>query len=446
MKDFTQGNITKHLLLFALPMLIGSVFQQFYSLADAIIVGRFVGGGALAAVGIANITFWFLTSLVIGLTTGSSIVISQLYGGKEIERMKRATATTIVFMLIFSAIISVLGVLFSPAILRLLNVPQDIMAETQLYMQIIFGGMIFNTFYNMFTAYLRALGEVKNPLFILIFTCILNVGLNFVVVVHMGLGVGGAAVTTVMSQGVAMVLTILYIRFKVPLLHVKKLLVDKSLLFAILKNGLPAALQMSFISISSLTITRLINSFGTAAIAGLFAVQRIDHLAIIPVATLSMALSVFVGQNIGAFKEDRCKQGLKIAMLQSVSLAVLMSVVMMIFSRNLVALFIDAEDAHVTEIITIGQNYLNIMVIFYFLFAIQFTFNGFLRGVGDAFSATFISLGNLILRVKCAYFLVYFAGMGPEAIAWSLPFGWLFSCTVGFIYYKKGFWKGKMVT
>ena len=446
MKDFTQGNITKHLLLFALPMLIGSVFQQFYSLADAIIVGRFVGGGALAAIGIANIAFWFLTSLVIGLTTGSSIVISQLYGGKEVERMKRATATTIVFMLIFSVLISVLGVIFAPAILRLLDVPPDIMAETQLYMQIILGGMIFNTFYNMFTAYLRALGEVKNPLFILIFTCILNVGLNFIVVVHMGLGVGGAAVTTVLSQGVAMVLSILYIRFKVPLLHVKKLLIDKSLLLAILKNGLPAALQMSLISISSLTITRLINSFGTAAIAGLTAVQRIDHLAIIPVATLSMALSVFVGQNIGAFKEDRCKQGLRLAMLQSVSLAVLMSIVMMLFSRNLVALFIDAEDVHVTEIITIGQNYLNIMVIFYFLFAIQFTFNGFLRGVGDALNATLISLGNLILRVSSAYFLVHIVSMGPEAIAWSLPFGWLFSCTVGFIYYKKGFWKGKMVT
>jgi len=444
MKDFTQGSITKQIIPFVIPMMIGSFFQQLYSLADAVIVGRYIGGGSLAAVGISMAVSFLLTSLIIGLTSGASILVSQLYGGKDIERMKRVISTSIIFLTIFSIILTVVGITLAPIILRGLGAPLDIIDDARIYMQITMGGIIFTAFYNMYTAYLRALGESKRPLYILIFASLLNIGLNYLFVPILNFGIVGAAFGTVISQGVAAILCYIYVRCKVPLLRVQKMVFEKALLIATLKYGIPAASQLSMVAVAALIITRLINSFGVAAIASITAVQRIDQLAIIPIYTLSTALSVFVGQNMGADKESRCLKGLKVVMLQALGLSIGISGMLLIFGRRLIALFIYQYDVNFYEILDIGFNYMRIMILFYFLFAIFFTLNGFFKGVGDAMIAMILVAVSLAIRTVAAYGLVYLGGMGPEALAWSIPLGWVVVCILSLVYFKKRLWVGKM--
>jgi len=446
MNDFTKGSISKQLIAFAVPMLIGNLFQQLYNLADALIVGRFVGGIALAAVGVSMSMAMFFISVLMGLTTGASIVISQFYGAKKHDRLKDTVSVSIVFYLILSVLLSVPGIIFAPQLLRMLDVSPYIFDDALIYLRIIIAGMIFPVFYNMYIAYLRALGDTRKPLYILIFTVILNVGLTILCVVVLEMGVMGAAVSTVFSQMLATILCFLYTRRYAPLLKVSKLFFDFKLFRTILRYGIPAALQLSFISLAHLFITRLIFLFGPAAMAGITAVGRIDQLAIMPIATLGMALSTFVAQNMGAKIEERARRSFHISLAYMVSLAVFISVILMIFAPQLISLFLDPADVDSVEILRVGQEYLNIMVMFYFLFAILFAFNGFFRGAGDAVIAMVFPILSLTIRTLSAYGLVHFAGMGPEALAWSIPIGWGVSGFLSFFYYKKRLWAGKLAT
>jgi len=446
MNDFTKGSIAKKLIAFAVPMLIGNLFQQLYNIADALIVGRFVGGGALAAVGISMNIAIFFTSVLIGLTTGAAVVIAQFFGAKQHDRLKSAVSVSIVFYIILSVLLSVFGVLFAPQMLRMLNASPDIFDDALIYLRIVMGGMVFPVFYNMYIAYLRALGDTRRPLFILIFTVLLNVALTLYCVVWLDMGIAGAAISTVFSQMLATLLCYLYARRFVPLLKVKKLFFDFQLFRTILRYGAPAALQLSFISLAQLFITRLINHFGSAAMAGITAVGRIDALAIMPIATLGMALSTFVAQNMGAGMEERAKKSFYISLGYMLSFAVLISAVLMIFAPQLISLFLNPDDVNSPEILNVGQSYLNIMVVFYFLFAILFAFNGFFRGVGDAIIAMVFPVMSLTIRTVSAYALIYVAGMGPEALAWSIPIGWGVNSLASFVYYKKRKWVGKLAT
>ena len=446
MKDFTEGKISKPLIAFAAPMIIGNLFQQLYSIVDAIVVGRYVGGGALAAVGISMGVVMLLVSILIGLTTGASVVISQFYGAKQYDRLKDTVSVSILFMIGLSVILTVLGVIFAPHLLRLLNTAPEIFDDALLYMRILMGGIVFPVFYNMYIAYLRALGDSRRPLYILIFTVVLSGILTLYTVIILGWGVMGAAASTVFAQFAAMVLCYFYAHRYVPLLQVKKLIFDYSLFRLIIKYGAPAALQMSIISLAHLFITRLINSFGPAAMAGITAVSRIDQLAIMPVATLSMALSTFVAQNMGAGIEERARKGFRTVTLYMVICSVFMSVLLMSFAPQLISLFLNQSDANSPEILRIGQTYLNTMVVFYFLFAFLFAFNGFFRGVGDAMIAMFFPVFSLAIRTLSAYGLVLLAGMGPEALAWSIAIGWGISSFFSWVYYKKRLWVGKVAT
>ena len=445
MNDFTSGGISKQIIVFAVPMLIGSLFQQLYNIVDAVVVGRFLGGGALAAVGISMNAFGFLTAVLIGLTTGASVIISQFFGAKQYDNLERAVSTSILFLIGFSIIITALGIIFTPALLHLLDTPADIFADAQTYMRIQMAGLTFPIFFNMYTAYLRAIGNSRSPLYILIFSTTLNAVLNLFVVVVLGFGIAAVSVTTVISQAAAATLCFLYTRKKVPLLQVNKFTFDNKLVVAILKYGTPAALQLSFVSLASLVITRLINSFGTAAIASIIAAGRIDQMAILPVTTLSLALATFVAQNMGAGLEERARKGLKIVMLYMVLLAVCISVIIIIFGPWLISAFIDPSDVNINEIFETETNYLSIMSTFYFLFSFLFAFNGFFRGAGDAVIAMIFPVCSLTIRTVSAYLLVYLAGMGPEALAWSIPIGWGATSIASFVYYKKRLWHGKIV-
>ena len=443
--DFTKGSIGKQIILFSIPMLIGNVFQQAYSMIDGVIVGRFVGGSALASVGVAmNVTHLFVATLI-GLTTGASVVLSQFYGAKQDEDLKRTVATSIVFLSVLSVSMAVFGYLFAPNLLRLLNTTDEIFADALIYLRIMMLGMVFPVFYNMYTAYLRALGDSRSPLYILMGATLLNIILNVIAVALLGFGVMGAAITTIISQAVAAVACYFYARRFVPLLNVKKLAFDQKLFKQILRYGIPAALQMSFGMLAILTITRLINSFGTVAIASIIAAGKVDSLAIMPISNVGMALSTFVGQNIGAGKVERAKKGLRTTLLILIGMAVIISTVLIFFNANLLSLFLDTADVHRTDILALGSQYLEIKVIFYFLFALLVAFTGFLRGVGDAVAAMAMPLISLGIRTLMAYLFVLWLGIGPVALAWSIPLGWASASAISFIYYKSHRWRGKAV-
>ena len=446
MRDFTSGGIAKQLLWFSLPMLIGSLFQQAYSMADAVVAGRLIGGNTLAAVGVAMTALNFLLAILMGLTTGASVVISQFYGAKRYDKLNATVSTSVVFLAMLSAAITLFGVMLSPRLLRLLNSPPEIFDEASAYLRILLGATIFPTFYNMYTAYLRALGDSRNPLFILIFTTTLNVALDVSFVIFFKMGVEGLALATILSQALSALLCYLYTRRFVPLLNVAKLSFDPDVFRSILKFGVPAAAQLSLVSLASLTITRLINSFGASAMAGITVSSRIDNIAIMPVSVLSMALSTFVAQNMGAGYEERAKKGFHTSLLIMVGLAVCTTGFLVVFGPRLILLFLDSREAGTAGILRVGSGYLSIMSMFYFLFAFMFAFNGFFRGAGDAVIAMVFPVVSLTLRAVTAHLLVGLAGMGPEALAWSIPVGWGVTSLASFAYYKKRLWAGKAIT
>jgi putative MATE family efflux protein len=445
MRDFTSGNILKQILFFSVPMLIGNLFQQMYSMVDAMVVGRFVSGNALAAVGVASNVLGLLVAVLIGLTTGASVLISQFFGARQEEKLKATVSTSVVFLAILSVVIAVTGFIFSPALVELLNADEVFRDDTVLYMRICMAGMVFPVFYNMYTAYLRALGDSRSPLFILICCTVLNTGLDLLFVIAFDWGVAGAAIATIISQFVSAVLCFIYTSKKVPLLTVQRLSFDWQLFKLVLKYGTPAAIQLSLVNIASLTITRLINSFGAASMAGITASSKIDQFAIMPVSNVSLALSTFAAQNIGAGNEERACNGLRTALLMMVVMAATLSGLVVLFGPLLMTLFLNADEASSAEILRVGLEYLNIIASFYFLFAILFAFNGFFRGVGDAVIAMVFPVASLTLRTVSAYMLVNLAGMGPEALGWSIPIGWGVTGLASFVYYRKRLWVGKMI-
>ncbi len=314
-----------------------------------------------------------------------------------------------------------------------------------LYLRIVLGGTIFLVFFNMYTAYLRALGDSKSPLYILVFCTLLNIGLDLLFVLRFQLGVTGVAVATVIAQAVSAALCFLYTRRNVPLLSTKRLEVDRELLRAILRYGAPAAVQLSLVTLANLSITRLINSFGSAAMAAITAASRIDQLAIMPVSNFALALSTFVAQNMGAGLEGRARQGLRSSLLCMVVLSAGISAVLLAFGPRLVSLFLNENEERSGEILRVGLNYLNIIVAFYFAFGVLFAFNGFFRGVGDAVIAMVFPVSSLGIRTLSAYALVEYAAMGPEALAWSIPVGWVLCSLASWAYYKKRLWTGKAI-
>ncbi len=445
MNDFTSGNAAKQILLFSLPMVVGNLFQQLYSMADAVVVGRYVSGNALAAVGVGMNLLHFLLAVLIGLTTGASVVISQFYGAKQPDRVRATVGTSLVCFGAFSLVLAVLGVAFAPFCMRLLNAGPEIFDDAVLYTRILMAGVAFPIFFNMYTAYMRALGDSRSPLYILIFCTLMNIGLDLLFVLRFGMGVFGVGVATLCAQAASAALCFVYARRRIPLLNAGRLAVDRDLLRAILRYGSPAALQLSLVSFANLTITRLINSFGPAAMAGVTAAARVDQLAIMPVSNISMALSTFVAQNMGAGQERRARKGLRLALLYMLALSVLTTLCLIARGPQLISLFLNENEAGTPEILRVGLEYLNIIVSFYFLFAFLFAFTGFYRGVGDAVIAMAFPVASLTVRTVSAYMLVAWAGMGPEALAWSIPVGWGLCSLVSYFYYKTRLWRGKVV-
>jgi len=442
MKDFTTGNVARHIFNFTLPMLLGNVFQQLYNIVDSIIVGKVLGKEALASVGASFPIIFTLIALLIGIGSGFSIVISQFYGAKDIDRVKRSIDTMYIFLFVTGFLISILGIYFSEDLFRLLQLPEELLPQATIYLNIYMAGMILFFGFNGTSSVLRGLGDSKTPLYFLILSSILNIILDLLFVMVFKWGIAGAAWATVISQGVAFITALLYLNstHKIMKFSFAKLRFDKDLFYKSLKIGLPSGLQHTFVAVGMMALLGIVNTFGTDVIAAYTAAGRIDSLAMLPAMNFSQAVSAFVGQNLGANKIERVRQGFKATFIMSNVFCLAMTALIVIFGGDLMRMF--TTDAQVIEI---GQNYLIIVSSFYLVFSSMFTIHGVLRGAGDTLIPMFITLFSLwIIRIPAAYLLS--DKIGSDGIWWSIPMGWVIGMSFSYIYYRTGRWKTKAVT
>ncbi len=441
MTDLTSGNVAKQILKFALPMLLGSIFQQLYSIVDTIIVGKYLGKEALASVGASFPIIFTIIALVIGIGSGASVVISQYYGAKDEDNVRKAVDTLNIFLLITGVAISVVGILISRWIFALLQLPNELLESAMTYLNIYLMGMVVFFGFNSITSILRGVGDSKNPLYYLIIATFLNIGLDLLFILKFNWGIAGAAWASVIAQAAAFLIAVIHVnkRHSVIRLAIVGITFNWEIFKQSVRIGLPTGIQHTFVALGMMALMGIVNTFGTNVIAGFTGASRIDSLAAIPAMTLSVALSVFVGQNIGAKKVERIYKGLRVALIFASVISVVMSIVAIFWSVPLMKLF--SNDA---AVIAVGREYLITVSLFYLLFSTMFVFNGLLRGAGATLIPMFITLFSLwLVRIPLAVFLSKY--MGERGIWWAIPIAWFFGALGAFVYFRTGKWKNKGV-
>lgn len=434
-KDLTQGSITKTLLLFAMPMIAGDLLQQFYNIADTLIVGRFLGAEALAAVGSSYTLMTFLTSILLGLSMGSGAVFSIHYGEKNEEKLKESMAAA--FWLIFAVALAlnIFVFLCIHPIMSFLQVPEEIYDMMQEYLWIVFWGIFASFLYNYFASLLRAVGNSVVPLVFLAISAVLNIILDLWFVLGLKWGVAGAAAATVFSQYVAGIGIFFYSGIKLPYFRgIGKYMRPKwEMMKEIGQFSFLTCLQQSVMNLGILMVQGLVNSFGTVIMAAFAAAVKIDSFAYMPVQDFGNAFSTFVAQNFGAKKEERIREGIRKAVGMAFVFCVLISCGVFFFARPLLLIFVQPQES---EILAAGVEYLRIEGAFYCGIGCLFLLYGFYRAVklpGMSVVLTVISLGT---RVVLAYLLSSVESIGVLGIWWSVPIGWALADLVGFVYYR----------
>lgn len=441
MKDFTSGNVSKLIFNFTLPMLLGNVFQQLYNVVDSIIVGKVLGKEALASVGASFPIIFTLIALLIGIGSGFSIVISQYYGAKNINNVKRAIDTMYIFLLVAGLVSSIFGIYFSEELFVLLQLPNELIPQATSYLNVYMAGMILFFGFSGTSSVLRGLGDSKTPLYFLILASLFNIAFDILFVMVFKWGIAGAAWATVIAQGGAFISGIIYLNrtHKIIKFSLFKLVFDKELFIKSLKIGLPSGIQHTFVALGMMALLGIVNTFGTDVIAAYTAAGRIDSLAMMPAMNFSQAVAAFVGQNLGANKIERVRKGFKATFLMSNLFCILMTAIIILFGSQFMKLF--TTD---TNVIAIGEKYLIIVSSFYLLFSTMFTTNGVLRGAGDTLIPMFITLFSLwVVRIPVSYILS--SKIGETGIWWSIPIGWSMGTIFSYLYYKTGKWKTKSV-
>ena len=437
MKDLTTGSEGRLIWNFTVPMLIGNIFQQSYNVVDSVIVGRVVGKYALAAVGASFPIIFLLVALIMGATMGFSILISQFFGARDMARVRRAIDTAYLFLFFSSLIMTGLGLAFAERILGFLNTPAEILPSALTFLRVTFGGLVFLFGYNSISAVLRGLGDSKTPLYFLVFSTMLNVALVLLFVTVLRWGIAGSAWATVIAQAVSFLLAVVYLNTKHPVLkfRVKGFTFDREILKKSLAIGLPSGVQQMLVAGGMMAVTRLVNGFGTNAVAAFTAAGRVDTFAVMPAMSLSAAISTFVGQNIGAGKMERVKKGLKMALYISAATSLLTTLAVVVFGWHLISMF-NSDPA----VVAIGSRYLLIVGSFYIVFSSMFVVNGALRGAGDTFVPMLVTVLALWgIRVPVS---VYLSGrIGTDGIWWGIPLAWLAGLTLASSYYRTGRWK-----
>lgn len=442
MKDFTKGSEAKLILYFAIPILFASLFQQMYNIVDSIFIGKFVGKEGLAAVGASFPVIFAMISFVIGIGSGSTVVISQYYGAKDNESVKKAIDTLYIFMFAASILISFIGIVFAENIFRLTDLPEDVIPQAVTYLRIYMAGNILFFGFAGTNAILRGLGDSKTPLYFTIISTLINIFLDWLFIAKFGWGIAGAAWGTVIAQGGAFVTGILYLNRTHTLLtlYLKKLKFDKEIFMQSVKIGLPTGFQQTFVAFGMVALFGIVNQFGTDTIAAYSVGMRIDSVPAMLAMAFSAAVAPFVGQNIGGGKDHRVRSGFIATLLLSSLLTILIAAVYILFPEFIVKAFTNDE-----KVIHIGVEYIKIVAPFYIIFSIMFVLNGVLRGAGATLIPMFITLISLwIIRIPASYLMS--DEFGRTGIWWGIPIGWVFGMGLAFVYYLTGKWKNKSVT
>lgn len=434
--SMTEGSPIKCMLVFAIPMILGNMFQQLYNMMDSIIVGNMIDKNALAAVGASTSITMLFVMVAIGTGIGCSVVISQLFGAEKLAQMKTAVSTALFSIVVFSVILSIIGRLLSGPILTLMGTPTEFYEDAKIYLDIYFYGFFFLFLYNAFSAVFNALGDSKKPLIFLVFSSVLNVGLDILLVKRMG--IAGAAWATLIAQAVSAAISFVVLAIK---LHRIKCGAYKkfswNMLFNMTKVAVPTILQQSMISIGMMLIQTSVNSFGPDFVAGYTAAVKIDGMAIVPMVNAGNATSTFVAQNIGAGETERVKKGYHVGLVMAISIGVLVGVIFQFFGADLIGMFMDSKEDLVA--IGIGAKYISIVSIFYFVMGMMNVTNSVLRGAADI--KWFMSITIIILVVRVALTYAFAQPTDGLAIMWANPVGWSVGLLIGFIRYKQGGWK-----
>ncbi len=441
MKDLTKGNEFRLIFQFALPMLIGNLFQQVYSIVDSIVVGHYIGKDALAAVGASFPILYTLIAFVIGIGSGGTIIISQYFGAKNILRVRQMIDTMLIFMFVASIFVTAIGITFSREIFVLMNLPPEILDSAESYLDIYLLGSIVMFGFNATISILRGLGDSVTPLYYLILSAVLNIILDLWFVLGFNWGIEGVAWATVLSQAIALIFNILHMNRtnKVFQIRFRTMVFDRKLFAKSVRIGLPTGFQQTFVAMGMMAIMGIVNGFGTDVIAAYTAAGRIDAIASLPAMNLGTALSMFVGQNLGANQINRVQRGLLATVFMSGIVSVLVSVLAWFYGSELMGMFTKEP-----EVIEVGVRYLVIVSTFYILFSTMFSITGALRGAGATLIPMFITLFSLwLIRIPLAYFLSDF--MGTDGIWWAIPIAWLSGMVWSFVYYKSGKWKSHVV-
>ena len=440
--QITEGVIWKQLLFFFFPILLGTLFQQLYNTADTVVVGRFVGTQALAAVGgstgqIVNLVVNFF----VGLASGATVIIARYYGARDRIKLNNALHTAIALSIVGGIVTGIAGILLTPSLLKMMNTPADVIEGSTMYLRIYFAGIIFVFVYNIGSGILRAVGDSKRPLYFLIVCCFLNIFLDILFVVYLKLGVKGAAFATVISQAVSALLVILSLTKSVDIYRLRpnKIRFYKSLLIAIITIGLPAGLQSVMYGISNIIIQTSLNSLGTETVAAHTAFAKIDAIYWMISGAFSVSIITFIGQNYGARKFDRMKQSIKVCLLMDLIASLLLTTVMLLAGPYLLRLFTSDQ-----EVIEIGMQIIHIIAPSYALFIFIEILSSSLRGMGNVVVPMLMTCGGVcVLRILWIFIFVR-THLSVTTILMSYPISWGFTAVlfiIYFMFYQKKFFR-----
>ena len=444
-QDMTVGRPLVNIAAFSIPLLIGNLAQQLYNTVDSIVVGQYVGDTALAAVGASGPILNLLLLLFMGISTGAGILVSQYFGAKKKEELSKTIGTCLALTLICGVFLMVVGPVLSGPLMCLLDTPADVYDKSVTYLTIIFLGMVGNGFFNIVSGILRGMGDSVTPLIYLIVACFLNIVLDLLFVAVLGWGVAGVAWATIIAQAVSAVLCILrLVRMRDTLMLTKKSLIpDKEMTRQVVKLGLPSGLTQAIFSLAAIVVQALTNSFGTTVMACSIVVMRVDGFAMMPNFTFGMAMTTFVGQNVGARRMDRVHQGTKEGTVLAFIVSTTLTVCILFFGKYLMMLFTDTQ-----ELIEMGVHMLRILAVGYIAMSITQSLSGVMRGAGDTLTPMWVSLMTTVaIRVPVAYIWAFLTRSeqlpqgNPDAIFGSLLISWTLGAIFTILFYRRGKWR-----
>lgn len=437
-QTMTKGNISKQLILFSIPLLIGNIFQQLYNTVDSVVVGNYVGKEALAAVGSSAMIINMLVGFFMGLSTGASVIISQYFGAKDEKKLHDSVHTAIAMTLYLGIVLTILGIILSPYLLRFMKTPDDVMPNASLYLKIYFAGILGLMIYNMGSAILRAIGDSKRPLYFLCFSSVVNIVLDLLFVIVFKMGVAGVAWATLIAQFASSFL-VLYVLIRSKESYrivIKDINLNKEMFVKMLKIGFPSGLQQAITAFSNIFVNSYINLFGSAAMAGYSSYIKIDTFVVLPLQSIALASTTFVGQNLGAKNLKRAKEGTKISLILSLTITVILSILLYTGGYYLLTIF--SKDP---EVLRYGQLFLKVFSPFYFSLCFNQIYAGALRGAGVANAPMLIMIGSFVVFRQLLLYIGTQFNSSLEFIALSYPVGWMLCAIIMTSYYKFSKWE-----